>query len=353
MFQDITIQELLELQECRDIELIDVRSPSEFADFTIPGSRNIPLFTDEERKEIGILYKQVSIQAAKEKGLEVVSAKLPSFIKQFAEIPGKKAVFCWRGGMRSRTTATVLSLMDIHVSRLQGGIRAYRKWVVETLNQKPFLPPCIVIGGHTGIGKTEILHKLEDEGYPVLDLEEMAGHRGSIFGQIGLKARNQKTFEALLVEEIRRWKDAPFILVEAESKRIGKVALPDFLVKAKEAGKQIILRMPIKQRVRHIIDEYKPALHKEECINAFHLIKSRIHTPIAHQIEQDLLADRFEEAVEQLLEYYYDPRYSHAEQNYMLEPIVCEVKDIEEAVIQVKTILERLYPSDIQTGLGR
>ncbi|AQT85939.1 tRNA 2-selenouridine synthase SelU [Paenibacillus larvae subsp. larvae] len=348
MFQDITIQELLELQERRDIQLIDVRSPREFVDFTIPGSRNIPLFSDEERREIGILYKQVSIQAAKEKGLEVVSAKLPAFIRQFAEIPGRKAVFCWRGGMRSRTTATVLSLMDIHVSRLQGGIRAYRKWVVETLGKKPSLPPCIVIGGHTGIGKTQMLRKLADEGYPVLDLEEMAGHRGSIFGQTGLEANNQKTFEALFVEGILQWKDAPFVLVEAESKRIGKVVLPDFLVTAKEAGQQIILRMPIKQRVRHIIEEYKPDLHKEEYISAFRRIKSRIHTPIARQIEQDLLADRFEEAVELLLEYYYDPRYLHAEQNYALEPIVCKVEDIEDAIIRVKTIMDRFYPSKIK-----
>lgn len=250
--------------------------------------------------------------------------------------------------MRSRTTATVLSLMDIHVSRLQGGIRAYRKWVVETLVKKPSLPPCIVIGGHTGIGKTQMLRKLADEGYPVLDLEEMAGHRGSIFGQTGLEANNQKTFEALFVEGILQWKDAPFVLVEAESKRIGKVVLPDFLVTAKEAGQQIILRMPIKQRVRHIIEEYKPDLHKEEYISAFRRIKSRIHTPIARQIEQDLLADRFEEAVELLLEYYYDPRYLHAEQNYALEPIVCKVEDIEDAIIRVKTIMDRFYPSKIK-----
>lgn len=193
-----------------------------------------------------------------------------------------------------------------------------------------------------------MLRKLADEGYPVLDLEEMAGHRGSIFGQTGLEANNQKTFEALFVEGILQWKDAPFVLVEAESKRIGKVVLPDFLVTAKEAGQQIILRMPIKQRVRHIIEEYKPDLHKEEYISAFRRIKSRIHTPIARQIEQDLLADRFEEAVELLLEYYYDPRYLHAEQNYALEPIVCKVEDIEDAIIRVKTIMDRFYPSKIK-----
>jgi tRNA 2-selenouridine synthase len=126
LFQDISIEELLELQHKKELVLIDVRSPSEYSDATIPGSLNIPLFNDTERAEIGTLYKQVSVQAAKEKGLEIVSAKLPAFIKTFEQTAGQKTVFCWRGGMRSKTTATVLSLMGIRVYRISGGIRAYR-----------------------------------------------------------------------------------------------------------------------------------------------------------------------------------------------------------------------------------
>ena len=119
MFQDIEVEELLALREQKDITIIDVRSDSEYADSTIPGSLNIPLFDDAERAEVGTIYKQVSVQAAKDKGLELVSAKLPAFIKSFEQIRGPKAVFCWRGGMRSRTTATVLSLMGIRVYRLR------------------------------------------------------------------------------------------------------------------------------------------------------------------------------------------------------------------------------------------
>ena len=140
MFQDISIEELLSLKDKNELTLIDVRSPSEFKEATIPGSMNIPFFNDEERAEVGTIYKQVSVDAAKERGLEIASAKLPRFVKQFAELEGKKAVFCWRGGMRSRTTATVLSLMGIKVFRLEGGYRTYRNWVVnqlETLELKP------------------------------------------------------------------------------------------------------------------------------------------------------------------------------------------------------------------------
>src|SRR5690606_11198772 len=131
----------------------------------------------------------------------------------FAEIPGKKAVFCWRGGMRSKTTATVLSLMDIHAYRIAGGYRAYRQWVVQQLEELT-LPEAIVIHGNTGSGKTALLRRLKEKGYPVLDLEGMAGHRGSIFGQIGLRAHNQKTFDSLLVDELLRYRESPYVLLE-------------------------------------------------------------------------------------------------------------------------------------------
>lgn len=185
MFQDITIEELLTLQNKKEIVTIDVRSSSEFEDGTFPGSLNIPIFEDAERAEIGTLYKQVSVQAAKDRGLEIVSAKLPAFVKSFEQIKEPKAVFCWRGGMRSKTTATVLSLMNIRVYRLTGGIRAYRKWVVSTLEKLgDFKPPAHVILGNTGTGKTAILRSLLGEGYPVLDFEGMAGHRGSILEKL-------------------------------------------------------------------------------------------------------------------------------------------------------------------------
>jgi len=149
MFQDMTWEELLARYGRREFVLIDVRSPSEYAESTIPGSLNVPLFDDTERAEIGTLYKQKSAEAAKERGLEIVSAKLPAFIRRFAEMPGRKVVFCWRGGMRSKTTATVLSLMDIHACRLTGGYRAYRKWVVDSFESLDFQPPFYVLHGHT------------------------------------------------------------------------------------------------------------------------------------------------------------------------------------------------------------
>jgi len=340
LLQEITLEELRALQQKQQLAFIDVRSPSEYELATIPGSLNIPLFNDAERAEIGTIYKQTSVQAAKERGLEIVSAKLPGFIKEFAGVGPKKVVFCWRGGMRSKTTATLLSLMGIQAFRLIGGYREYRRWVVETLNTMEFAPRAYVIHGNTGTGKTALLRRLQEEGYPVLDLEALAGHRGSIFGHIGLKSHNQKTFDALLLEEMLRYRESPFVLLEAESKRIGKVMLPDSLIRKKEEGIPIWIDMPVQARVEQILQDYRPAEFKEQYVQAFRQIKSRIHTPVAAEIEALLLADRFAEAVELLLLHYYDPRYAHTAEQYGDHPeIRLSVQNAEEAFEAVRGCL--------------
>lgn len=340
MFQDLTVEELIELRRKGELTTVDVRSPSEYANATIPGSLNIPLFNDAERAEVGTLYKQVGVEAAKQRGLEIVSAKLPSFVRQFADIAGKKAVFCWRGGMRSKATATVLSLMDIHVYRLLGGYRAYRRWVVRQLETMSFTPTAIVLHGHTGTGKTAILRRLKQKGHPVLDLEAMAGHRGSTFGEIGLKPNNQKTFDSLLVEDLMAYQDKPYVIFEAESRRIGKVVLPDLIVEKKELGVHLLIELPVEERVRQIIREYEPWNHREACLQAFMRIKSKIHTPIAHEIESCLKQEKYEPAVEMLLQYYYDPRYTHATDQYVSDPaVVIRARNVDDAAEQIEQFL--------------
>src|SRR5699024_8329285 len=172
------------------------------------------------------------------------------------QIDTEMTVFCWRGGMRSKTAATVVDLMGIKIHRLIGGIRSHRDWVAKKIEQATFSPTLYVLDGFTGTGKTILLNQLQELGFPMIDLEKMAGHRGSIFGQIGLEPSKQKKFDSLLVHKMEQYKEKPFVFVEGESKRIGRVVLPDFLFQKKENGFHIFIDLPMEVRVQNILEEY-------------------------------------------------------------------------------------------------
>ncbi len=349
MFHDIGVEELLQYKGKEPLALIDVRSPKEFADGSIIGSMNIPLFDDNERAEIGILYKQAGYEKAKEKGLEIVSKKLPEWIKRFSELKRPMAVFCWRGGMRSKTAATLLDLMGMKVFRLTGGYRAYRKWVVERLEHFEFRPTLIAVNGYTGSGKSSILRAMEENGYPVIDLEAAAAHRGSVFGGIGLHPHNQKTFDTILLQRLLEVNDEPYVLIEAESKKIGKCMVPGFLMEAKENGIHVFIDIPCEQRARHIIEEYVPEDYPEQSMQAFERIKSRIHTPIAARIHMNLTEGHYLEAVTDLLTYYYDPKYEHSIEQYWQDHIKISASHWQEAWVklaeQFDALLEQSTPN--------
>ncbi|MCI3923912.1 tRNA 2-selenouridine(34) synthase MnmH [Paenibacillus sp. TRM 82003] len=344
MIEDITVEQFVELLGRGDITPIDVRSPGEFSEGTVPGSLNVPLFDDDERRQIGIIYKQESVEAAKERGLEIVSAKLPAFIRELQGLPGRKAMFCWRGGMRSKTSATLLSILAGRVYRVQGGIRAYRRWIVDTLQSYELTQPLVVLNGYTGTGKTNLLRSLHRKGYPVLDLEGLAAHRGSIFGGVGLEPHNQRTFDSLLVHELIRLRNSPYILMEAESKRVGKAVLPPFLVEAKEKAPQLFLELPTEARVRNIIGDYEPHRFKAQCIEAFRHIERKIHTPAAKEIDEALHRDDFAVAVELLLGYYYDPRYEHTISEYGVERTTVRAATMQDAEMKVEAYLRKAFP---------
>lgn len=346
MFKNITLEELLQKQTQEDITLIDVRSPKEFSEFTIPGSINIPVFNNDERAEIGTLYKQVSPEKASERGLEIFSTKLPQFIAAFKSIPTEKVVYCWRGGMRSKTAATVLDLMNISSYRLDGGIKSYRKWVMKVIEENPFKPKLYVLNGYTGTGKTILLKRLKTEGFPVINLEGLANHRGSIFGQIGLHPHNQKTFDSLLVEDMVRLQNAPFVLVEGESKRIGKAIIPDSFYDKKEQGVQLFLDLPLSVRVQNILNEYDPFAHKAELIEAFQIIRRHIDPMIAKEIDQYLHTSEFDAAIKLLLTYYYDPKYEYSIKHHSAsEQNILKANDLNEAYELIVDFIEKNTPS--------
>ncbi|WP_240374840.1 tRNA 2-selenouridine(34) synthase MnmH [Bacillus piscicola] len=344
MFQEISLLDLFDLQTKNSHTLVDVRSPKEYEEGSIPGSVNIPIFTTAERAEIGTLYKQAGPERAKERGLAIFSQKLPKFVADCKKLETPITVFCWRGGMRSKSAATVLDLMGVSVYRLRGGIKSYRRWVVSTLEKEDFAPAMIVLNGYTGTGKTKILRQLQQTGYPVIDFEGLADHRGSIFGHIGRRPRNQKTFESLLVEELIRYSDTPYVIVEGESKRVGKIAIPSFIFNKKEAGVQLFIDLPMDERINNVLEDYQPAQHRAQFWEAFQRIKKRIHTPIAVQIENDLQNNRFADAVKLLLEYYYDPRYEHSTSHFPDDKkITITAINTEDALEQVENLLQTTF----------
>ncbi|SFK14878.1 tRNA 2-selenouridine synthase [Marinilactibacillus piezotolerans] len=338
MLTNITPQELFQSKEQGKTIVVDVRAPKEFEEATIPGAINIPLFTDDERAQVGTLYKQQGQEAAKDLGLEIFSKKLPAFIQEFKQLKVPVTVFCWRGGMRSKTAATVLDLMGVPVNRLTGGIKAYRQWMQEQLDTLS-IPSLYVLNGHTGNGKTLVLHQLKEEGYPVIDLEGMANHRGSIFGHIGLKPNNQRMFDLLLGEALLRYQNEPFILIEGESNRIGKVIIPERFYQLKEKSPQLFIHLPIEERVKNILADYSPHDYHDEFVESFKRIKRRIHTPVANATDKLLEQKDYPLVVENLLTHYYDPRYTHSSACSEDLSTLIEVTSVEDAREKIKQLL--------------
>lgn len=342
--KDISVQELISSKEFIPV---DVRAPIEHRDSAIPGSVNIPLFTDEERQEIGTLYKQSGEQAAKWRAMEIVSPKLPhllSEIKDLKKSGAEPVIHCWRGGMRSRSVASFLEYAGIPALRLEGGYRAYREYILEKIPQ--LLPEkAIVLHGMTGTGKTDILQALQEKGFPVVNLEKMANHRGSIFGMIGMgEAHNQKTFDALLFERLNEIKGSNYFIIEAESKRIGRAAQPEEMIEKKQNGIHYLVKSSIPKRVERIFNEYvQPfigeAWFEEEVREKVTKLIKRINHNVSPSLSFALEEKNYKELIEILLVHYYDPRYNHAlleyegpfkeidsDDPYVIENIVKEIQ---------------------------
>ncbi|WP_280771952.1 tRNA 2-selenouridine(34) synthase MnmH [Salipaludibacillus daqingensis] len=302
--------------------VIDVRSPSEFAEFHLPGSINIPLFSDVERKLVGTIYKQKSIEKAKKVGVDVYARKLPEFYEQWMQLqqdhPGMiPVVTCARGGMRSGSFVSMMLAMKLPVLRLDGGIRSVRQNVQKKLDEFAGMDwKTIVLGGHTGTGKTKWLLQLKERGYPVIDLEGLASHRGSVFGHIGLPQTSQKQFEFDLVRELEKYAEQKTMIIEAESQRIGRIVLPPFILEQKEQGSVVHIEDKLERRVNHIMEDYRPFQFSDEIAEGVDKIKKRLPTDVKQRVEETLENQQYEELFGLLLQHYYDPRYNHKNQDY-------------------------------------
>ncbi len=285
--EKIHIEKFLELAKQHPV--LDVRSPGEYAHAHIPGAYSLPLFTDEERKLVGTAYKQQSREQAIKLGLDYFGVKMRKMVEEVEGIvsslefndenPKPRThnsntvlVHCWRGGMRSAGVAWLLDLYGFKVYTLVGGYKKFRNYVLDTFSL-PF--NLKILGGYTGSGKTELLKTLKEKGETIIDLEGIAGHKGSAFGNIGLpKQPGQEMFENILALELRLKSmvngelsiksdpHSPLTIhysptwLEDESQRIGQVNIPHELWKNMRQSPVYFLDIPFEERLKHIVQEY-------------------------------------------------------------------------------------------------
>ncbi len=314
--------------------VLDVRSPIEFNHGHIPHAKNLPLFTDEERKIVGTTYKKLGKRLAIEKGLELVS--FPRILQEIRklELPQKLTIYCARGGMRSSSMAWLLFLLGYEVLTIEGGYKSFRNWALEQFSRPYHL---LVLGGETGSGKTKLLKRLDIDGEQVIDLEELAHHRGSVFG--GMDGQpTQEQFENHLARLLANKRDG-LIWIEDESERIGSLTVPRFFFQQMRDARMIVLQVPHELRVRQCLDEYL-ALGNKELSIAIHRLQKRLGGLETKRALEALEQNQFETCCEILLRYY-DKKYRYGISMKTQEKIIflpTQNMGIEETLVKLKTL---------------
>jgi tRNA 2-selenouridine synthase len=298
-------------------QIIDVRSPAEFAEDHIPGAINLPVLDNEERAIVGTTYKQVSPFAARRQGAALVAANISKHLE--TRLADKDADFrllvhCWRGGMRSRSMALVLSAVGWEVSLLRGGYQTWRREVVAGLDKDDSALPVVLIDGQTGVAKTAVLEEMERLGAQTIDLEGMANHRGSVFGGHPQSDQpGQKYFETRIWEKLRAMDLNQPIYVEAESSLVGVRRVPTRLWTAMKAAARVTIHAPTIARARYLVEAYPELISdKKRLSDAIDQLASRHPKALLEAWHRLANEGKHCELAEQLITQHYDPAYDRA-----------------------------------------
>ncbi|SDK59789.1 tRNA 2-selenouridine synthase [Catalinimonas alkaloidigena] len=310
------------------LPVLDVRTPAEFAQGHIPGACNLPLFSNEERAQVGTTYKQIGREEAFLQGLDLVGPKMRALVEAGQQLAPQRRVLmhCWRGGMRSGSVAWLLQTAGFQVDTLVGGYKAYRHEVLEAFARPARL---LVLAGETGSGKTAILRALAERGEQVIDLEHLAHHRGSAFGGIGLPAQpTTEQFQNALHATWATFDRARRVWLEDESFSIGQVQLPHPLWQQMKAAHVVQVQVPRHARVQRLVAEYG-SLERDALAHAILTIQKRLGGQHVAATLDALRAGRLDEVAERLL-VYYDKSYQIGLQRRQAQattPVACTTGD--------------------------
>ena len=252
---------------------VDVRAPVEYNEDHIPGAVNLPIFNDEERKEVGTLYKMSGKDDAVKRGTEIGGKRIVEIINRIAGVNDKEIIiYCARGGMRSGAVASLINSLGIKTYRINEGYKSFRKMVMDRLSTIKIEPEIFVLQGLTGAGKTEIIRLIPNS----VDLEDMAGHRSSLFGGIGLKQNSQKGFETLLWQKLEELKNEDYILFEGESKKVGNLHIPENIFSQMREAPAIYIETSIERRIEIIKKEYTGFNEDERILKTVNTLKRKL-----------------------------------------------------------------------------
>jgi tRNA 2-selenouridine synthase len=292
-----------------DAPIFDARAPLEYAQGHIPGAVSFPIFSDEERAQIGTTYKRVSPDKAVLLGLDFFGPRMSQVVKAAQKLaPGKEVrLHCWRGGMRSGAMQWLLELAGFRVHLLDKGYKDYRRWALASFDEPR---PLLVLGGLTGSGKTDVLHALARRGEAVVDLEGLAHHKGSSFGAIGQPAQpTTEQFENELALRLHELSPAPRLWVEDESRTIGSVAVPGPLYAQLREAPLVVLEVPRAARVQKLAEEY--GRHDPAALAAAILrLRKRLGGLVTKEAMGAIGEGDMEKMVTLVLDYY-DRTYAH------------------------------------------
>jgi len=331
--------------------VIDVRSPAEFAEDHVPGALNLPVMSNEERAEIGTIYVQDSPFRARKLGAAIVARNAAAHIEnELTEKDGgwQPLVYCWRGGQRSGSFASILSQIGWRTELLAGGYRSYRTQVVKALYEDPLPHRFVLLDGNTGSGKTAVLHELHAQGAQMLDLEGLANHRGSLLGAMRGAQPSQKMFETRLALALSNLDASRPVVAEAESSKIGERLIPASVWKTMRAAPRIDIAASVPARAKFLTHDYADVLENPAQM-AERLDKLRVLCSNA-RVDQWLafLKDgQHEDLAAELMQHHYDQGYDRSRAARETEVLATlqtdglEANDIARLAAQVSELLDQ------------